>query len=78
MRNKGKNRRQLRGFVLDSGCYCARTLREFNGDNVCGGLHRDENSFFLDEDDVIERCRQCGAWHVNWTNSGRHKSNDQR
>lgn len=72
MKNMGMNRRQLRGFILDCGCYCAQTLREFNGDNVCGGLHRDEKSFFLDEDDVIEPCKLCGAWHANWRNSERN------
>lgn len=64
---KGKNRAQLRGRCLDHDCRRALTVREDNGDVICGGLHRDEDSFFLREDDVIERCQMCGAWHLNWS-----------
>lgn len=47
-------------------CQKAHTMREVNGDVVCCGLHYDEDAWCLNEHDVPDYCRECGAWHVNW------------
>lgn len=65
-------RRQLRGSPLNPDCKRAKMVREDNGDCLCGGLHKDCESFFLYEDDVVNECRVCGAWHVNWVASSRN------
>lgn len=66
-------RRQLRGSPLNPDCRKAHTVREDNGDCLCGGLHTDSQSFFLYEEDIILMCKACRAWHANWVESSRNK-----
>lgn len=61
------NRKQLWGGVpLEHDCFLARTIRETNGDVICGGLHQDNSEWFLGTATVIKKCRTCRAWHENW------------
>lgn len=65
-------RRQLRGGPLNPDCRKAKTVKEDNGDCLCGGLHKNCESFFLFGDDIIPMCKACGAWHINWRESSRN------
>lgn len=59
-----RNRKELRGSRLLTECYRAKTIREFNGDNLCWGLYGD--GYNTPEDIPIEMCRMCGAFERNW------------
>lgn len=59
-----RSRRELRGEKLSKECYAANTMREFNGDNICFGLHGD--GYHIPEDVTIDMCKHCGAFEMNW------------
>lgn len=64
------NRRQLRGSPLSTDCKRAKTEMTNNGDTICGGIRSERVVFFSPE--IVDECRACGAWHVNWKESSRN------
>jgi len=57
-------------------CDRAKVVRESGGVVVCGGLHKERGSFFLSDYDVIDECRRCGAWHMNWSEKQESKGDE--